>query len=208
MHTRVTLSDVLVEGHLHEIIAALREMDPNEFIQIKAGARLLVLNKALDVIENDDAKLDRARNEFLRILPVLAVHVDADRYQRIVSRALPMAFEHPYGKWIGDRDIREGLHEACVHAEANHGVLAEEFLSYLEKTTLEARPGWFYHAVRDVLVRLMTNTRCTDELANRLDQMLQRINRLQREATPTLGFGDLEKQPDTTTNAGRQAPEG
>lgn len=176
VHARATLSDVLAAGPLHEVIAALREMDCDDFMRLKVGERLLVLNKALDVVENDDPKIERARLEFLRLLPVLAIHVESDRYRRIAKHALVLGFERLSGKWIGDREIRLTLQDACLRVVANHEVLVADLLAFLEAVEFEEKPRWFFHEVRELLSRLMVNSTCGDKDAEQLDRMLQRVN--------------------------------
>jgi hypothetical protein len=56
-----------------------------------------------------------------------------------------------------------------------------EVLEYLESQNLPERQGWFYHGMRDIILRLMTNSACSDTYATKLNSMLAIVNQLQRE---------------------------
>jgi len=196
------LSEVLVEGHLQDIAVALTPMSPSEFMQLKKGQRLVVLNKALGVIEETDPKLERARLHFLRILPRLALLVEPDTYRRIIGPALLWGFERPVGEWTGDRQVREALEEASQEVSGNHGVLTEEMLNYLGDARLENRPPWFYHTAREIVYRLMCNPNCSDEHAETLNVLLLKLNKLQQEASETTLFS----RPAQTRRDGAHLP--
>jgi serine/threonine-protein kinase len=177
----IKLSEVIVSGKLHEIVLATKDMDADDFMRLQLGQRLAFLNKALDVISKDEERLLRAKVEFLVILPRLTVHVDADVYKAIISHALPAGFDATYGTFVGNPRIQSSLEDASELVRSNHAVFCDAVLAYLESENLPEKHSWFYHGMRDILLRLMTNTACSDANAVKLNRMLGIINQLQSE---------------------------
>ena len=185
------LSVVLAEGQLHEIIAAIRGMTAEEFMELPPGQRMLIVGKCEDLVAAQDDRLTLARAEFLSVLSRLALHMPTERYHPIAEAALRMGFEYrrPGGEWVGDRHVRDAINEAAIKVgTANHAVLSDCLGSLLQATQLQDKEGWFFHAVRELLDRLLANPACSDDHAVKLAEHRQEINRLQR----------CEKRPLTT----------
>ena len=51
------LTNILSQGAMHEMIAALSEMDETSFRDIPAGQRILILTKARTLINHDEFRL-------------------------------------------------------------------------------------------------------------------------------------------------------
>ena len=177
------LSVVLAEGQLHEIIAAIRDMTPEEFMELPAGQRMLVMGKCEDLVASPEERLAQARAELLSVLSRLAIHTPTDRYRPIAEAALRIGFEHHRTgeTWIGDRRVREAINEAAIRVgSANHTALSDCVVVWLGATKLEDKEGWFYHAVRELLDRLLANPACGEEDAAKLAKRRQEVSRLQR----------------------------
>lgn len=177
------LSVVLADGQLHDVIASLRDMNPEEFMELPAGQRMLILGKCEDLIETQDLRLAAARGEFIAVLSRLAVHVPPDRYRIIGEAALHTGFEYqrPGTEWVGDRRIRESLKGAAIKIGApNHAVLCKCLVSWLAEVDVETKEVWFLHAVRELLDSLLANPACNEDDATCLADHRQKINRLQR----------------------------
>ena len=140
-------------------------------------------DNVLDVINKDEEKLVRAKQEFLIILPRLAMFADSDVYKTIIDVALPAGFDAIYGSYVGNSRIQRAIEDASELVRGNHGVFCDALLGYLEPETLPERRGWFYHGMRDIILRLMTNSACSDANAEKLNKMLAIINQLQRDRT-------------------------
>jgi len=177
------VAEVLAEGQLHEIIAAIREMTPEEFMELPAGQRMLVMGKCEDLVAGQEDRLALARAEFLSVLSRLAIHVPTDRYRPIAEAALRMGFEYrrPGGEWIGDRRVRDAVNDAAMRVgAANDSALSDCVVAWLGVSGLEGKEAWFYHAVRELLDRLLANPACSEDHAAKLAEHRQQINRLQR----------------------------
>jgi hypothetical protein len=178
------LSTVLARGQLHEVMATIREMEPNDFIQLPPGQRLLILSKCQDVVLSDDARLGTARADFLSVLPVLAHLISPTDYAEIVAPAIDHGFgrEEQYAYSYRDRSIREAMNRAAeVVGQQNHSVIVKALLEWVERGGgLAGRPHWYYHALRLLVTRLMANTHCSDADARKLADKLAEINKCQR----------------------------
>jgi serine/threonine-protein kinase len=177
------LSAILAEGQLHEVLASIRDMSPEAFMELPPGQRLLVLGKCEDLVAAEHDRLALARAEFLSVLSRLAIHVPADRYRPIADAAIRTGFEYqrPGLTWIGDSRVRDALGEAAMKTgPSNHEVLSECLISWLDHTALDQKENWFFHAARELVDRLLANPNCNDNHAERLAEHRQQINRLQR----------------------------
>ena len=174
------LSEVLVDGQLHEIILAIQKLDAQEFLQLPHGQRLAFLNKAMDVVSKDQDNLRSAKKEFLVVLPRLAMLVNEEKYKKIILIALPEAFDG-----LGNVRIQKGLEDVSEIIQGNHHVFCEALLEYLDAQRFNDRPRWFFHRMRSIILRLMTNTTCDEADAERLNKMLETVNELQEKAPIT-----------------------
>lgn len=178
------LSSVLHGGQLYDVIVSIRQMEPQEFLQLPAGQRLLILSKCRDLVLTETPRLAAARSEFLAVLSTLAIQVDPANYRNIVKPALTYGFDavQEDGRWSGDRRIREALKTAAVAlSKDNHHILVETLLDWLSEGDLESKQNWYYHEARLLVTRLMANPACADGDAERLNEQLIKINDLQRE---------------------------
>ncbi len=175
------LSAILSEGQLYQIAAAIREMSAEDFMALPAGQRSLIIVRAKDLLEAGE-HMQAARTEFLSVLPALAMYIDPDEYREIVDAALVHGFEYQADpRWIGNTHIRASLDEAAKRVgSSNHHVLVEALLYWVDKQDIENRGAWFYHALRNLISRMMANTACADSDAATLSNLLKQVNRLQR----------------------------
>ncbi|MCA9011223.1 MAG: serine/threonine protein kinase [Planctomycetaceae bacterium] len=177
------LSSLLAAGQLHEIIAAIRDLTPDEFMELPPGQRLLVMDKCEDLLAASDERLATARAEFFAVIVVLAIHAPTDRYRPLAEGGIQIGYElkRTGGEWIGDRRVRDAMREASIRVgAANHAVLAECVVNWLDDTKLEEKEAWFFHAVRELFDRLLANPHCSDEHAALLSGRRREINKLQR----------------------------
>ncbi len=177
------LSSVLAEGQLYDVVAALREMTPKDFMQLPPGQRLVLLSRAKDVIAKTDAKLNTARAEFLINLTIIGIQIDPADYKDIIDAALKYGFEVKVDdRYIGNKAIRAALDEAAgVVGKQNHSTFAGAFMAWVKTRTLAGNEPWFYHALRSVITHLMANPVCGEDEAKKLHEILTEVNNLQRE---------------------------
>jgi len=180
-HVGAPLSTILVDGQLHQIIEAIRNFTPEEFMSLPDGQRLLIIERTKDLIEAGD-RMHLARMEFLTVLPTLALHIDSEEYREIVVAALKDGFEHESRSgYVGDRQIRSSLEEAAKRVGGqNHRVVVEALIAWLENHDIESQEAWVYHSLRGLLQVLMANVACTRDSAISLANLLKQVNRLQR----------------------------
>ena len=187
------LSVTLAEGQLHEVIAAIRDMTPEEFMELPAGQRTLVLMKCEDLIAAEDDRLALARAEFISVLSRLTLHAPTEQYRPIAEAALHFGFEYerPGMGWIGDRRVREALNEAAMKVgSANHAAISDRVVAWLGQIELDVREGWFFHSLRELLDRLLADPACQEVHATKLGTYRRKINQLQRRDRHEVGPTD------------------
>jgi len=179
-----TLSEVLAAGQLHEVIDVIDSMTPVQFSEMRAGQRLLILQRCHDLVAEDDRRLIPARNEFLSVLTGLGIFLDKEDYAKVVAPAVRHGFgtKDIDGKMnFGVPMIRQSLTDAAVRVGTeNHRVMVKSLLGWLKDVDLDAQKSGLYHVLRLLLNALMANQDCNDEDAQELAKILQRVNNLQR----------------------------
>jgi serine/threonine protein kinase len=188
LHGHRTLSEVLFGGQLHEIAQEIREMTPTQFMDLKQGQRLLILQKCLGVVADDDRRLEAARVEFLSLMPTLGIHLDPSHYASIIKPSIRNGFGAVAADGLpttrGNYRIREALNNAAMKVESkNHHVITSELLEWLKGIQVEVQKKWFYHSVRLILCALLANASCGDEDALELAAKLSQMDDLQRTRT-------------------------
>lgn len=175
-------------------------MSPTQFMDLRAGQRLLILQKCQDLVKSTDRRLAIARDEFLEKLVQLGIQLDELEYRKIVSPAI----EHGFGA-IGDRDghyahgiraIRYALMAAAARVTVpNHHAIVEELLKWTGSINLERQKGGLYHSLRLLVSTLMANTECDNDDAPKLADLLRRVNELQG-TRPSESDSDLEYESE------------
>ena len=173
------LSEVLAHGRLHEIAAALRELDAESLMRLPEGQRALILVKLDDIVESPDPNLQYASAQFLELFVTRGLLLDKDSYRSIAAPAINRGFEVEFEGRLGRGSVREAIELAASHARAEaHEVLREEFVAFIGRTNLDAKPDWYLHGVREVLQALLANPACTKG-AGELAHALRNVNRIQ-----------------------------
>ncbi|MBI2824445.1 MAG: hypothetical protein HYX69_07150 [Planctomycetia bacterium] len=160
-------------------------MTPADFMAMKAGQRLLVLQKCLTVVADDDRRLEAARIEFLTLMTTLGIYLEAAQYERVVTPAIKFGYGvlSPDGtpKSRGNFRLREALNTAAKTVGGpNHNVIVKALLSWLGGIDALVQKNWFYHSVRQLLNALLASQFCADEDAPLLAEKLALMDELQR----------------------------
>jgi serine/threonine protein kinase len=173
------VSEVLAHGRLHEIALTLQGMSPEEFMKLPEGQRTLILVKLDDVVESTAPNLQYAAAQFLELLLIRGVLLDRESYRRIVGPAINRGFERDNGQSAGSRTLRDAIEQAASLARADaHSVLEDEFISFMERASLEGMPDYLLHECREVLQALLANPACNPR-ARALADFLRRVNKEQ-----------------------------
>jgi predicted Ser/Thr protein kinase len=174
--TDVPLSELLMDGRLHEIVAALRLMSPEDFSARPRGQRLLLMTRLKDLLRIDRAELRTATAELVALLTRLARFEGDKDYRPVIATAFQWGFEKWYGaNWQGSEPVRAALIEVGrIAAAGAYKVLAEEFIAFLRGKPFTNLPRWSTHDLRLLVMSLLANPSCSseaDELANLYDQV-------------------------------------
>ena len=174
--TDIPLSQLLVDGRLHELHAALQTMSAEEFSAKPAGQRLLVVTRIKDLIRTD--RLPTPTADMIALLVRLAIEEPAPQYKVIVDAAYEWGYEKFYGeRWKGNDGIRDALIEAAKTASnVAHSVLSEGLTELSERVDLAGKEGWYYHDLRANLISLLANPQCGEESAEKLAGLYDRVN--------------------------------
>ena len=182
------LSEVLGHGRLHEIALALRELEADSFMRLPDGQRGLILAKLEDIVGSDDPQLARAAAEFLQLLLMRGLLLDAKAYEEIARPAINRAFEREFDGKLGRRSLQVAIVGAAAAAQGGvFEILVNEFLAFMGRVSLADKPGWYLHQIRDTLQTLLANPSCT-ESAKDLTTALREVNRIQRQGQTPLGL--------------------
>lgn len=188
LHGHRTLSETLAGGQLHDVVSVIREMSAQQFMDMKVGQRLLILQKCQDIVQEQDRRLIAARIEFLEVLTRLGIFLPSEDYHNIIEPAINYGFGAVAEDGVvhdrGEQTIRDALQDAAsTVGNGNHHVIVEAFLLWLGDLSLEDQKTGFYHALRLLINVLMANPECSDEDAPSLADVLRRVNELQRAKT-------------------------
>lgn len=179
---RVTrpLSEILAHGRLHEVAAAIEQLDADDFSRLPKGQRALVLLKCEDIVESGVESLRSAGISFLETLLRIGLHLPKDDYRKIVAPAIDWAYEsESYGRQ-GNNVMQVALERAAGEARIDaHTVLAEEFIKFLDGKDLPAKPNWYLQVLRRFLNPLLANQACEQNITE-LTSVMREVNRVQR----------------------------
>jgi hypothetical protein len=155
-------------------------------MRLPAGQRALVMAKLDDIVNSDDPQLEYAAAQFIELLLVRGLLLDANAYLEIARPAMDRAFEREFEGKLGRRSVREAIAEAADVARGEaFDVLASEFLAFVRRVRLDDKPGWYLQQVRETLQALLANPSCTQG-AEDLASALRDVNRIQkRRGQPT-----------------------
>jgi len=177
------LSEVLAHGRLHEIAAAIEDLNAVEFERLPPGQRTLILVKCDDIVSSGDEDLKSASSRFLELLLARGLLLPKEDYRGIVGPAIRWAFEQVHHGKQGSTTLQIALERAATEArDPAHVVLVEELLAFLKAITVEDKPNWYLQILRNLLGALMANQACqtnVDELA----AVMKKVNRTQRSRT-------------------------
>jgi hypothetical protein len=177
-HASFTLT--LADGSLHEIRLALSQMEPNDFLALPPGQRVLVVTRFIDMATVDEVTLRPAVAALVTELVRLAHPIDDDIYRQIVSYAFDYGYEKQFGeKWYGNGPARSALGGvSLVCGIQAHKAISTAALSRIDNDGLEGRSGWYFHDFRILLQKLLTNPVCGEDQAKQLGVALTRVNKL------------------------------
>ena len=180
MRTLKPLSDVLVQGRLHEVASAIEELNAEEFINLPAGQRALILAKLAEIT---GSQLEAASVELLDLLLARGILLPKEDYREIVKLAIEWGFAKRFKTGsIGSDPLRRALAKAASQARSPaHEVLREELAAFLNEHNLDDENdlGWFLHSIRQVLQTLLANPNCLTG-ATELARTLKSVVSLQR----------------------------
>ena len=174
----VPLSTLLTEARLHEIVAALRQMSAEDFSSKPKGQKLLLVTRLKDLIRIDKPELRAATAQVIERLTRLARFEPRNEYAPVVAAAFTWGFDKAYGvNWTGEQDIRDALEDAAKTANSNaHAVISIEYLNFVEEKEVANLAGWYTHDLRIIVMALLANTACGEEVAGRLATLYDKIN--------------------------------
>jgi Protein kinase domain len=179
-----TFSEVLANGQLHEVVAAIGQMSAAQFMELKVSQRLLILQKCADVVVAQDRRFAPARSEFLAVMTRIGIHLEPEDYEKIIVPALNIGFGAGTGDDAATKGvpiIRDSLAESAqVVEQPNHHIIVKSVIEWIEGLDLKNQRVGLYHRLRLVLCGLMANQHCSDEDAPKLGELLRTINDLQR----------------------------
>lgn len=179
---RVTkpLSEILAHGRLHEVAAAIQELNADDFSRLPKGQRALVLLKCEDVVGSGEEGLRAAGISFLQSLLRIGIHLSKDDYKKLVAPAMDWAYERDYFGRQGNVALQVALERATGDAGVEaHTVLAEELLNFLKEQNLDDKPNWYLQGLRGLLTGLLANQVC-DQNIEELSVLMRRVNGVQR----------------------------
>lgn len=177
MRTDIPLSSLLTDARLHEILAALIQLSPEDFHAKPRGQRLLILNRLKDLVRTDRAELRMATGELIvHLLRLAHLEPEAD-YASLVDIAFPWGFDKTFtATWQGNAEIRSALIDAAKSANpTSHAVISAAYLKQFRARQLENLPGWYHHDMRKMVVALLANPACGD-VAQALAEFYDRLN--------------------------------
>ena len=160
--TDIPLSSLLTDARLHEILAALGQLSPDEFHAKPHGQRLLILNRLKDLLRTDKKELRFATAQLVILLTRHAMLEEENYYRVIAEAGFNWGFDKDFGAtWQGNSDIRNALVSAVKQVpESAHKVLSSEFLKFVTDKELGDLFGWYHHDLRKIVVGLLANPSC------------------------------------------------
>ena len=176
--TDVPLSTLLTEARLHEVVAALRQMSAEDFAAKPKGQKLLLVTRLKDLLRIDKPELRTATAQVIGLLTRLARFEGEKEYAPIIAAAFHWGFDKSYGvNWTGDQDIRDAIADAAKSAKLDaHRVLSDEFVKFVNKKDVHKLAGWYNHDLRVEVMALLANPACSENAAEALASLYDRIN--------------------------------
>lgn len=183
---RVALSDILAEGKLSDLDAALGEMTAIEFSERPAGQRALIISKVEDLAEAHEARLEYPLINLLVRLVHLGARLRVGQYEQIIHMALECGFDRVYSNGrTGDVKVRRAIaDEAGSLPPANHAMVARTVLEFFKPKNLLELDEWQLNGARDTVNNLMANRAC-EQQADELTELRAAINAAYREVRDT-----------------------
>lgn len=179
--TNRPLSEVLSQGRLHDISAALAELSASELLMLPAGQRALILLKIEDVINSTDERILHAGEDLLELILVRGVLLPPEEFRDFSKAGYPWGFRKKYGLYEGSGRIRAALVEAAMATRGpNFEGLAAAAIDFFEHEQYNEKQGWYLNGLRDVIQALLANQSCGDEHAGRLARILKVANAAQK----------------------------
>lgn len=179
-----SFSDTLSQGSLHEIQIAIANMEPNEFITLPKGQRILMATRIKDLVRVDNYGMRNAVAAMLAEM-VRVSHLAADKnYDFFVEQGLQYGYEMKYGQnWQGNIQIRESLNRVAVECQGPpHETISVKTLEFLQGIDdLKEKEKWYFHDLRILLQNLLANPECNDESAEKVGAKLERVNEVSHE---------------------------
>lgn len=176
-----SFQSVLVDGALHEIQNALTSIDSDEYVQMPAGQRRLLISRLKDLDHVDQPRLRNAVASILAELVRVAHRGREADYELITKLGFEYGYRTKYSEnWTGNIQVREGLNAVCkdVHDVA-HKIMTNAALQFLAaEGELINKEHWFYHDIRILLQNLLGNGHCDEGAADSLGDFLDKINQI------------------------------
>lgn len=171
------LTNILSQGAMHEMIAALSEMDESSFREIPAGQRILILTRAKTLVNHDEFKLRNPAASFLTQLIRVGSKISENDYKFIADSGFKYGFDLNYSEtWVGNPDIRTELGKISLTCSPNiHKVISDSLFAFYSKEKLSGKEGWYWHDIRIIVQNLLTNTACSDETGGKLATILEDV---------------------------------
>ena len=164
IRTDIPLSSLLTDARLHEILAALNQLAPEEFHAKPIGQRLLIINRLKDLLRLEKKELQLATGQLIIALIRLAIFESPNDFEGIVEAAFQWGFDKRYTEdWQGEQDIRNALIATAKQAnEEALNVLSKGYLEFVNDKPLSDLPGWSHHDLRKIVIALLANPKCGD----------------------------------------------
>ncbi len=182
-----TLSELLTAGQLHEIVDAIANMTPSQFMDLKAAQRLLILQKCQDLVGSTDRRLTIAREEFLCNMTQVGILLPQADYKKIAVPAFNIGFgssSDQDSQRRGSRMIRAALASAASRvAVPNHHEIVDAAIGWIRSNDLQSEKSWVFDSLRRIVTSLMANPECDDSDAPELAAVLATINQLQQSVS-------------------------
>jgi len=176
--TDVPFSQILTDARLHEIVAVLDPMSPEEFANRPIGQKLLLFSKLRSLLNQDRDDLHTATAHVLASLTRLARLESVEQYEPIIGAALEWGLDrtiHP--RWRGHSDIRDAMMDTCRSAtQPIHGVIAKAYAEFVAAKDMNEIEIWYLVALRELATALLANPICGDGDASSLAAILDSIN--------------------------------
>ena len=178
-----SLSTTLANGPLHEVQAALSQMQPSEYAELPVGQKLLVVSRVRSLIEADLTHMQKAVASLLTELVRVAFSTRTEDYTFIITEALRYGYEVSYGEnWRGNPPLREAVTGVALECPGSiHVLVADAVLALVDKEPNGSEEAWYYNSLRVLLQNLLANPHCAEEHATRIVGQVDKASDRARE---------------------------